>query len=72
MSERPIEHVRALYAADLANLCDLDEKLLHRRLTKWRGPNTAVALVCDYPTIQWHHAREEFVANELYLSLIHI
>lgn len=65
-ASRPGETVRALYAQDLAKLCALDESLIRARLSRWRHPTTAVALVCDHPTIQWHHAREDFVANELY------
>lgn len=49
----------------MAKLCALDETLTRKRLARWNGDNTAVALICDHATVQWHHAREEFVANEL-------
>lgn len=31
-----------------------------------KGSKTAVALIPDLETIQWHHAREEFVGQEVY------
>lgn len=31
-----------------------------------KGSNTAVALIPDIETIQWHHAREDFVGKELH------
>lgn len=58
---------RPLYAEDLVDLCAVDVKLMRRNLeSRRRNSNSAVALVPDIDTIRWHHAREEFVGNELY------
>jgi len=58
---------RPLYAGDLPELCKLDEKLIRKSLeSRPKGSNTAVALIPDIETIQWHHAREEFVGSELH------
>jgi GNAT superfamily N-acetyltransferase len=58
---------RPLYADDLKDLCAVDERLIRRSLeSRTRGSNIAVALVPDIETIRWHHAREEFVGNELH------
>lgn len=53
-----------LKAADLPQLCEADSQLLHGRLGKTSKPS--VALVPDVHTLNWHHAREEFIADELY------
>ena len=59
--------VRMLKSDDLAELCEIDEKLIRSRLTKVKGGDQpAVALVPDVQTLRWHHAREEFVAQELF------
>lgn len=55
--------VRLLHTEDLAELCARDEAQLRSKLARRAG--IAVALVPDIQTIQWHHAREEFVSNEL-------
>jgi len=57
---------RRLYAADLPELCALDEKLIRQRLAKVPAGETSVALIPDINNIRWHQAREEFVGNELY------
>ena len=58
---------RPLYAEDLAELCQIDEALVRKSLeARPKGSNTAVALVPDIETIRWHHAREDFVGNELH------
>ncbi|KAK4992543.1 hypothetical protein LTR66_001211 [Elasticomyces elasticus] len=58
---------RPLYAEDLATLCALDEKLICHHMTKLANRGKySVALVPDVETVQWHHAREEFISNELY------
>jgi hypothetical protein len=46
----------------------VDEALIHKRLlTKAAASDkTTVSIVPDVETLSWHHAREEFVANELY------
>lgn len=55
--------VKMLYAEDLAALCARDEAQLRNRLARPNG--VVVALVPNIETIQWQHAREEFVSNEL-------
>lgn len=62
-----LPETRLLKADDLPALCKMDEQLLRGRLQK-RGASDkpALALLPDISTIRWHHAREEFVANELY------
>ncbi|KAJ8118247.1 hypothetical protein OPT61_g746 [Boeremia exigua] len=58
---------RPLYADDLSELCRMDEELISRSLkSRTQGSKTAVALVPDLETIQWHHAREEFVGQEVH------
>lgn len=49
---------------DLPHFCELDEKLLRERLA--REQSTTVAFVPDLDIISWQHAREDFVANEIY------
>jgi hypothetical protein len=57
---------RALYEKDLEGLCKDDEQLIRKELAvRSKGCNTAVALIPDVETIRWHHAREDFVGNEL-------
>ncbi|KAF9696064.1 hypothetical protein EKO04_006076 [Ascochyta lentis] len=58
---------RPLYAEDLPELCRLDEALIRKSLeSRPQGSKTAVALVPDVETVQWHHAREEFVGQEVH------
>ncbi|KAI4686517.1 uncharacterized protein J4E84_005798 [Alternaria hordeiaustralica] len=58
---------RPLYADDLEELCKIDEASLRRSLeSRPKNSNTAVAILPNIETIQWHHAREEFVGNELH------
>ncbi|KAK3706947.1 hypothetical protein LTR37_012446 [Vermiconidia calcicola] len=58
--------VHMLKSQDLAELCAIDEKLIRSRLSKSNaGDRTPVALLPDTETMQWHHAREEFVGKEL-------
>lgn len=54
--------IKLLFAEDLAALCARDEAQVRRKITRHNG--LAVAIVPDVETIQWHHAREEFVGNE--------
>lgn len=61
-----LPEVRLLKAEDLPELCRIDEQLLRTRLEKQKGGKPAVALLPDSATIKWHHAREDFVANELF------
>ncbi|KAI9667583.1 MAG: hypothetical protein M1821_000399 [Bathelium mastoideum] len=57
-----------LYANELAALCKADEKLIRQYLESLdsKAIKPTVAIIPDIATMQWHHAREEFVANELY------
>lgn len=54
-------------AKDLAELCRRDEEMLKKSMAeKTSGPaKMRTALIPDVSTMQWHHAREEFVAQEL-------
>ena len=58
---------KPLYADDISSLCEIDETQLRVALTKFPsvGPNVQVAVIPDIETMQWHHAREEFVAKEI-------
>ncbi|KAJ9648110.1 hypothetical protein H2199_001887 [Coniosporium tulheliwenetii] len=67
MKPQNLPEARPLYASDLAELCKIDEELLRKKMAGLAsGGKTAVAMIPDIETIRWHHAREEFVANELY------
>lgn len=57
--------VRLLKSGDLAELCELDETILRNRLANSQGGYT-VAVIPDILHLSWHHAREDFVAQELY------
>ncbi|EMC91586.1 hypothetical protein BAUCODRAFT_116392 [Baudoinia panamericana UAMH 10762] len=62
-----VEGIQTLQSEDLPNLCALDEKLLRIRLSKLKGSSrTTVALLPDVTTLNWHHAREDFVSTELH------
>ena len=56
-----------LYAKDLPELCELDEKWLRKEMGRPQNaePKTRVALIPDVKTMQWHHAREEFAAEQM-------
>ncbi|KAK5707685.1 hypothetical protein LTR97_000223 [Elasticomyces elasticus] len=53
---------------DVAERCSVDEKLMRQRLAESTSasPRTAVALIPDLATLQWHAAREDFVHHELH------
>lgn len=54
-------------ANDLADVCATDERLLRRRMSQLESTDKyCVALLPDIRTLKWHHAREDFVSNELY------
>ena len=57
-----------LQAEDLAELCKADELALKAQLKSSTADASRVclALVPDANTIRWHHAREEFLAQELF------
>ncbi|ORY15630.1 hypothetical protein BCR34DRAFT_508369 [Clohesyomyces aquaticus] len=58
---------RPLYEEDLADLCRIDEALIRKSLaSRGKESKIAVALVPDIETIQWHHAREDFVGTEIH------
>ncbi|KAK3072922.1 hypothetical protein LTR53_005921 [Teratosphaeriaceae sp. CCFEE 6253] len=64
--------IRVLDSRELGELCAADEQLMRRRLPKLsESGRTAVALVPDTTTLQWHHAREDFVSKELHGRDIH-
>lgn len=54
-----------MHAEDLSELCKIDEGLIRSSFrSRPNGSKTAVAFIPDLETIQWHHAREEFVGRE--------
>jgi hypothetical protein len=56
-----------LYAEDLEQLCEIDVAAIRRSLdSRPKGSKTAVALLPDIETIQWHHARENFVGQQIH------
>lgn len=61
-----LPQARPLYSADMPELCTIDEQLVRSSLSQAPKNKTHVALVPDIATIKWHHAREEFVAQELH------
>lgn len=63
---RELPQARPLYSADLAELCMIDEQLVRSCLSRVPKDKTYVALIPDIATIRWHHAREEFVAQDLH------
>ena len=66
-----LQEAEPLYAEDLTDLCKADEALLRARLGKIASRERCilVALIPDVDTLQWHHAREDFVARELFNKL---
>ncbi|MCJ1268282.1 hypothetical protein MMC22_008169 [Lobaria immixta] len=58
---------KKLYTSDLADLCSIDETLLRSEMEKFssEASQVRVTLIPDLQTYEWHHAREEFVAEEL-------
>lgn len=51
----------------MGELCEIDVAAVRRNLeSRPKDSNTAVALIPNIETIRWHHAREEFVGNELH------
>ncbi|KAJ4380568.1 hypothetical protein N0V86_003927 [Didymella sp. IMI 355093] len=58
---------RPLYEGDLPELCKVDEELIKQGLkSQPKNSKTAVALIPDLETVQWHHAREDFVGQEIH------
>lgn len=63
----PPEGVRLLESKELVELCAYDEELLRQRMSRLQpSARTTVAIVPDVRHATWHHAREEFVAKEIY------
>ncbi|KAI9853555.1 MAG: hypothetical protein M1813_002061 [Trichoglossum hirsutum] len=49
------------------SLCILDTKYVRDKLIESEvRPKVLAALIPDVQTMQWHHAREEFIANDLF------
>ncbi|KAG9515945.1 hypothetical protein KCU93_g9305, partial [Aureobasidium melanogenum] len=62
-----LPEVKFIYASDLAELCDTDLELVRKKLTNVASSGkTFASIIPDVETLSWHHAREEYVANELY------
>lgn len=57
--------IKPLYDADLPALCEEDESIIWSRLARADKSSVVAAQAPDYATITWHHAREDFVAEEL-------
>ncbi len=58
---------RPLLASDLAELCNRDEALMRQSMAHQDAKGKVlVAQVPNLETLQWHHAREEFVGKHLY------
>jgi hypothetical protein len=59
--------VRPLYAEDLEELCKIDVAAIRRSLeSRPKDSKTAICLLPDLETIQWHHARENFVGQKIH------
>ncbi|KAF2723916.1 hypothetical protein K431DRAFT_10123 [Polychaeton citri CBS 116435] len=62
-----------LESKDLPELCTLDERTIRQRLAKQDSSGkTTVALIPDYRTMAWHHAREDFIAEDLFQRSISV
>ncbi|KAI9730343.1 MAG: hypothetical protein M1834_005853 [Cirrosporium novae-zelandiae] len=57
-----------IFTSNLAEYCRDDENALRKSLSSNSNlsSNTKVALIPDAETMHWHHAREEFLAKELF------
>lgn len=66
MTSKTLPQTRPIHRDDLNQLCTADESQLRQTMAR-RSPSSKplVALIPDIDTMVWHHAREEFVANEL-------
>jgi len=61
-----LPEARPIYAADLEHFCAIDVELIRDTLsTASSAGQVSVALIPDIATIRWHHAREQFVSQEL-------
>lgn len=61
----------SLHADDLPDLCRADEAALRNDMARSasRDPAVLIALAPDLRTMQWHCAREDFVAKEMFDKL---
>lgn len=59
--------MRLLRANDLVDLCQKDERLLRQSLQDFttQSCDFRLAWIPDVATMEWHHAREEFLSAEL-------
>ncbi|KAI5193987.1 hypothetical protein E4T38_09777 [Aureobasidium subglaciale] len=65
--DTPLPEAKSLYSSDLTDLCDVDLTLVRKKLMNAATSGKTIAsIVPDVETLSWQHAREEFVANELY------
>lgn len=62
-----LPQTRPLFADDVASLCDVDEVILRKSLTRPFAStlSSRVAILATSETMKWHHAREDFTAKEL-------
>ena len=67
LPKNELPRVHPLHAEDLAELCKADELALKAKLESpvAYSSGVTVALIPDLNTIKWHHAREEFLGQEL-------
>ena len=59
---------RPIFANDLKQLCAIDEATIIKAGLLQQSSSagkTTVALIPDWETLEWHHAREEFFAKEM-------
>ena len=65
--EQELPDTVPIHDEDIDRLCQQDEDMLRESVSNFKqdGPNTRVALIPDAETLRWHHAREEFVAQEV-------
>ena len=61
------QQTRPLRSRDLPELCRRDKELLKQKITKFAqtSPDTRVALIPSAQIMDWHHAREDFLAKEI-------
>ncbi|KAI9782753.1 MAG: hypothetical protein M1835_003945 [Candelina submexicana] len=64
------EKIQLLYESSVEELCAADEVLMRKDFERLARDHTDiyVTLIPDAKTMQWHHAREPFIAHELNLD----
>lgn len=65
----PRPDTKLLISEDLEGLCVLDEMLMRKRMKRFEDGKTHVAIVPSTANLQWHMARDDFVADKL-LSVV--